>query len=216
MYADTCLCMGGENQVKALRREREVIRVYLWHMKTQLLLFDLGDTVILTITSFPFLTFYYLSGGLSLVFQLSKLSLPNVCKRLGLVNRYLYWGLFSIKPPNFLKICLFEYFLLSQIYDFGSWFFFKFLEERVKLSWPLSTREAVLHYFLFEYFQDDLIVVLLNSVGLEILSGLDFCLSCNVFSTHTADSPAVSRLKPEVKVSFHYCACRSLILKALI
>ncbi|KAF7818877.1 uncharacterized protein G2W53_024332 [Senna tora] len=36
---------------------------------------------------------------------------------------------------------------------------------RVKLSWPLSSREAVLHYYLFEYVQDDLIVVLLNTVS---------------------------------------------------
>nr|POE77170.1 hypothetical protein CFP56_64454 [Quercus suber] len=35
----------------------------------------------------------------------------------------------------------------------------------MKLSWPLSTREAVVHYFLFEYFQDDLIVVLLNTIS---------------------------------------------------
>jgi hypothetical protein len=78
----------------------------------------------------------------------------------------------------------------------------------MKLSWPLSAREAVVHYFLFEYFQDDLVVVLLNTVELEILS---VCLSCNVFSAHTPESPSVSRLKPEVKVSCHYCACRSLI-----
>ncbi|XP_027365085.1 uncharacterized protein LOC113872062 [Abrus precatorius] len=36
---------------------------------------------------------------------------------------------------------------------------------RVKVSWPLSTREAIVHYYLFEYFQDDLIVVLTNSVS---------------------------------------------------
>lgn len=35
---------------------------------------------------------------------------------------------------------------------------------RMKVSWPLSSREAVVHYYLFEYFQDDLIVVLTNSV----------------------------------------------------
>ncbi|ESW17766.1 hypothetical protein PHAVU_007G266400 [Phaseolus vulgaris] len=36
---------------------------------------------------------------------------------------------------------------------------------RMKVSWPLSMREAVVHYYLFEYFQDDLIVVLTNSVS---------------------------------------------------
>ncbi|GAV63886.1 hypothetical protein CFOL_v3_07404 [Cephalotus follicularis] len=35
---------------------------------------------------------------------------------------------------------------------------------RVKLMWPLSSREAVVHYFLFEYFQDDLVVALVNSI----------------------------------------------------
>lgn len=38
------------------------------------------------------------------------------------------------------------------------------LEERMKLSWPLSAREAVVHYFEVEYFQDGLLIVLLNSV----------------------------------------------------
>ncbi|KAL5545671.1 hypothetical protein UlMin_005358 [Ulmus minor] len=36
---------------------------------------------------------------------------------------------------------------------------------RMKVSWPLSTREAVVHFFMFEYFEDDLIVVLLNSIS---------------------------------------------------
>ncbi|KAK7337338.1 hypothetical protein VNO77_17905 [Canavalia gladiata] len=35
---------------------------------------------------------------------------------------------------------------------------------RMKLPWPLSTREAIVHYYLFEYFQDDLVVVLLKTV----------------------------------------------------
>ncbi|XP_071721621.1 uncharacterized protein [Rutidosis leptorrhynchoides] len=35
---------------------------------------------------------------------------------------------------------------------------------RMKLMWPLSTREAVVHYYLFEYLQDDLIVVLVNTI----------------------------------------------------
>ncbi|XP_021811815.1 uncharacterized protein LOC110754985 [Prunus avium] len=36
---------------------------------------------------------------------------------------------------------------------------------RMKVPWPLSPREAVVHYFMFEYFQEDLIVVLLKSVS---------------------------------------------------
>ncbi|XP_022766929.1 uncharacterized protein LOC111311636 isoform X2 [Durio zibethinus] len=36
---------------------------------------------------------------------------------------------------------------------------------RVKVAWPLSAREALVHYFFFEYFQDDLIVILVNTVS---------------------------------------------------
>lgn len=36
---------------------------------------------------------------------------------------------------------------------------------RAKLSWPLSSREAIVHFFEFEYFQDDLIVLLFNSIS---------------------------------------------------
>ncbi|CAH9117754.1 unnamed protein product [Cuscuta europaea] len=35
----------------------------------------------------------------------------------------------------------------------------------MKLPWPLSTREALIHFFEFNYFQEDLIVVLLNSIS---------------------------------------------------
>lgn len=41
-----------------------------------------------------------------------------------------------------------------------------YLEERMKVSWPLSSREALVHFFEFDYFQDDLVVVLLNTVGM--------------------------------------------------
>ncbi|XLR15037.1 hypothetical protein S83_042975, partial [Arachis hypogaea] len=34
----------------------------------------------------------------------------------------------------------------------------------MKLSWLLSTREAIVHYYLFEHYQDDLAVVLLNLI----------------------------------------------------
>lgn len=106
--------------------------------------------------------------------------------------------------------------LLPQIYcSLRIWFFFKFLEERMKLSWPLSTREAVVHYFLFEYFQDDLIVVLLNTVALAIFHGFDFWLRCNVFFVHMPEIQAISRFRSEVKVFFYNFASRSLIQKTL-
>ncbi|XP_068342190.1 uncharacterized protein [Pyrus communis] len=43
---------------------------------------------------------------------------------------------------------------------------------RMKIPWPLSAREAAVHYFMFEYFQDDLIVVLFKSISdLESIDG---------------------------------------------
>ncbi|KAL3825667.1 hypothetical protein ACJIZ3_021696 [Penstemon smallii] len=36
---------------------------------------------------------------------------------------------------------------------------------RMKASWPMACREILLHYFAFEYFQDGLVVVLLNSIS---------------------------------------------------
>ncbi|OVA07196.1 hypothetical protein BVC80_1289g121 [Macleaya cordata] len=36
---------------------------------------------------------------------------------------------------------------------------------RMKVAWPLSAREVILHYFELEYFEDDLIIVVLNTVS---------------------------------------------------
>ncbi|KAK9170245.1 hypothetical protein Syun_002385 [Stephania yunnanensis] len=36
---------------------------------------------------------------------------------------------------------------------------------RVKVPWPVSSREVVANYFVLEYFEDDLLVVLLNSIS---------------------------------------------------
>ncbi|KAH9674255.1 polyketide cyclase/dehydrase/lipid transport superfamily protein [Citrus sinensis] len=36
---------------------------------------------------------------------------------------------------------------------------------RVKVPWPLSCREGLVHYFSFDYFQDGLVVVLINSIS---------------------------------------------------
>ncbi|MBA0850276.1 hypothetical protein Goshw_027746 [Gossypium schwendimanii] len=36
---------------------------------------------------------------------------------------------------------------------------------RMKVAWPLSAREALVHFFFFEYFQEDLIVILISDVS---------------------------------------------------
>ena len=62
-------------------------------------------------------------------------------------------------------------------------FVFVFLEERVKFAWPLSAREALVHYFFFEYFQDDLIVILVNMV-VTSNTWIWFHFLCNWLSSH--------------------------------
>ncbi|CAN1144221.1 hypothetical protein LINPERHAP2_LOCUS13980 [Linum perenne] len=36
---------------------------------------------------------------------------------------------------------------------------------RVKITWPLSARESILHYFMFEYLKEGLVIVLLNTIS---------------------------------------------------
>ncbi|XP_013715584.1 uncharacterized protein LOC106419358 isoform X2 [Brassica napus] len=36
---------------------------------------------------------------------------------------------------------------------------------RMKVPWPLAERELIVHYFLFEYFKDGLVVILLNTIS---------------------------------------------------
>lgn len=63
---------------------------------------------------------------------------------------------------------------------------FVFSEERVKVAWPLSAREALVHYFFFEYFQDDLIVILVNTV-VTSKTRIWFPLLCNLRSSHVLE-----------------------------
>ncbi|KAL5999391.1 hypothetical protein ACLOJK_040851 [Asimina triloba] len=44
-------------------------------------------------------------------------------------------------------------------------FFSDCLEERVKVPWPVSAREAIVHYFELECFEDDLVIVQMNTVS---------------------------------------------------
>ncbi|KAI5318798.1 hypothetical protein L3X38_038506 [Prunus dulcis] len=61
---------------------------------------------------------------------------------------------------------------------------------RMKVPWPLSPREAVVHYFMFEYFQDDLIVVLLKSVSdSESIDGV-----CGLMNEETAGAKDLVRI----------------------
>lgn len=72
-------------------------------------------------------------------------------------------------------------------------FVYIFLEERMKIPWPLSAREAVVHYFVFEYYEDDLIVCLLNTVVIQTISLMSFLYFC----WHRSRIPEFPTRKPE-------------------
>ncbi|KAL0717027.1 hypothetical protein Bca4012_066349 [Brassica carinata] len=40
-------------------------------------------------------------------------------------------------------------------------------EKWVKVPWPMTNREAIVQFFLFEYFKDGLVIILLNSISAE-------------------------------------------------
>ncbi|RXH81313.1 hypothetical protein DVH24_005227 [Malus domestica] len=61
---------------------------------------------------------------------------------------------------------------------------------RMKIPWPLSAREAAVHYFMFEYFQDDLIVVLFKSIS--DLESID--------DTHCPTNEATAGAKDAVRI----------------
>jgi hypothetical protein len=42
------------------------------------------------------------------------------------------------------------------------------VEERVKVPWPVSDREALLHFFEIEYLKEDLVLVLVNTVNMQL------------------------------------------------
>ena len=43
-------------------------------------------------------------------------------------------------------------------------FFIRYLEERMKVPWPVSEREALLHYFELEYLKEDVVIVIMKTV----------------------------------------------------
>lgn len=62
---------------------------------------------------------------------------------------------------------------------------------RVKVPWPLSCREGLVHYFSFDYFQDGLVVVLINSIS--DLKSIDK-------STHGFTSDGIPEAKDVVRI----------------
>ncbi|XP_013639028.1 PREDICTED: uncharacterized protein LOC106344165 isoform X1 [Brassica oleracea var. oleracea] len=44
---------------------------------------------------------------------------------------------------------------------------------RMKVPWPMANREAVVQFFLFEYFRDGLVIILLNSISASEVENFD-------------------------------------------
>ncbi|KAF5200117.1 polyketide cyclase/dehydrase/lipid transport superfamily protein [Thalictrum thalictroides] len=66
-----------------------------------------------------------------------------------------WWPQFNVPPFKIIASdCLQEVRMGEQI-----------IQMRVKVAWPLSAREIILHYFVVEYFEGDLVIVLLNSIS---------------------------------------------------
>ncbi|XP_010452573.1 PREDICTED: uncharacterized protein LOC104734652 isoform X1 [Camelina sativa] len=66
-----------------------------------------------------------------------------------------WWPQFSFPPFRILKsTCLQKVGVGEQI-----------CLARMKVPWPLTDREIIVHYFFFEYFKDGLVVILLNSIS---------------------------------------------------
>uniref|UniRef100_M4CY98 START domain-containing protein n=1 Tax=Brassica campestris TaxID=3711 RepID=M4CY98_BRACM len=55
-----------------------------------------------------------------------------------------------------------KWFECLKIFDYEQ---HEFMSERMKVPWPLAERELIVHYFLFEYFKDGLVVILLNTIS---------------------------------------------------
>ncbi|CAA7026807.1 unnamed protein product [Microthlaspi erraticum] len=88
-----------------------------------------------------------------------------------------WWPQFTFPPFRILKsTCLQKVGIGEQV-----------CLARMKVPWPLTDREIIVHYFSFEYFKDGLVVILLNSI-----SDLD---SIGVSSTDTLpESPDAVRI----------------------
>ncbi|XP_023637146.1 uncharacterized protein LOC17881342 isoform X2 [Capsella rubella] len=66
-----------------------------------------------------------------------------------------WWPQFSFPPFRILKSsCLLKVGVGEQI-----------CLARMKVPWPLTDREVILHYFFFEFFKDGLVVILLNTIS---------------------------------------------------
>ncbi|KAL0672314.1 hypothetical protein Bca4012_000294 [Brassica carinata] len=68
-----------------------------------------------------------------------------------------WWPQFAFPPFKILQGTCLHKLIWETLFICG--------EERMKVPWPLSEREVIVHYFLFEYFKDGLVVVLLNSIS---------------------------------------------------
>ncbi|CAN6810200.1 unnamed protein product [Brassica oleracea] len=69
---------------------------------------------------------------------------------------------------------------------------------RVKVPWPMTNREAIVQFFLFEYFKDGLVIILLNSLSASEEESI--CISDeggNAVRIDLVGGVAIQRVSPE-------------------
>ena len=103
---------------------------------------------------------YFSPGFHNTICQLLKLLNQVAWKRFGLVKKFLWSG--WLKAKFLLRVL--SYSLNLTFCSVEANFFIHYLEERVKVPWPVSEREALLHYFQFEYLKEDLVIVIMKTV----------------------------------------------------
>ena len=64
-------------------------------------------------------------------------------------------------PPRLVKYFL-EFLLILQFMVVVANLFIRYLEERVKVPWPVLKKEVLLHYFELEYLKDVVVLIMKN------------------------------------------------------
>ncbi|ESQ48871.1 hypothetical protein EUTSA_v10020420mg [Eutrema salsugineum] len=71
---------------------------------------------------------------------------------------------------------------------------------RTKVPWPMTDREAILKFFLFEYFKDGLVIILLNSISASEVESIDkngISKAENAVRVDLVGGVAIQKVSPE-------------------
>ncbi|CAH2054014.1 unnamed protein product, partial [Thlaspi arvense] len=68
---------------------------------------------------------------------------------------------------------------------------------RMKVPWPMTDREAMVQFFLFEYFKDGLVIILLNSVSASQVESIDKNGNSEAVRVDLVGGVAIQKVSPE-------------------